>query len=295
MGDFETMKQAYSASSKILKKKMERERKADFQTLNQIMDNEIIIIRGTYDRIEDVFDILKIPYGLMEDYQFEGVNIRPTQTLIINCPGDGFSKKSLEKIKDFVKEGGFLLTTDWVLKNVLEKIFPDHVKFNEQSTRDDVVKVEIVDKSSPYLKGMFEKDAEPLWWLESTSYPIKILRPNDVKVLIQSREMKKKYGESPIVITFNYEKGTVLHMTSHYYLQRTELRSDRHKKSAKEYAVEEMGLSKEEIAGDADFDDLSLAEAESAYTSQQFIVNTMVERKKKVEKMEDEEEQSKED
>ena len=89
---------------------------------------------------------------------------------------------------------------------------------------------------------------------------------------------------SPIVLTFDYEKGTVLHMTSHYYLQRTELRSDRHKKSAKEYTVEEMGLSDADIKGDTDFDDLSLAEAESAYTSQQFIVNTMVERKKQVSK-----------
>lgn len=285
MGDFESMKKAYSASSKILKKKMERERKEDFKTLNQIMDNEIIIIRGTYDRIEDVFDILKIPYGLMNCHQFEIVNLRPTQTLIINCPGDGFSGTSLEKIKNFVKDGGFLLTTDWVLKFVLEKIFPDYLKYNERPTKDDVVKVEVVDKSSPYLEGMFDKEAEPMWWLESSSFPIEILKPNKVKVLIQSMEMKEKYGESPIVLTFDHGKGTVLHMTSHYYLQRTELRSKRHKKSASEYAVEEMGLFMADVEGDADFKDLSLAEAESAYTSQQFIVNTMVERKKKLETM----------
>lgn len=282
MGDFEKMKQAYTVSSKILKQRMERERAEDFEALNQIMDNEIIIIRGQYDRIEDVFDILKIPYGMMEVYQFEKANIRPTQTLIINCPGAGFSKESLEKIKQFVSNGGFLLTTDWVLKNVLEVIFPEHVRYNQHATGDDVVKVEVVDKSSPYLQGMFEGDAEPLWWLEGSSYPISILKPAEVKVLIQSREMKKRYGESAIVLTFDYGEGTVFHMTSHYYLQRTELRSARHKKSAAAYATEEMGLSDAEIKDDADFDGLSLAEAESAYTSQQFIVNAMIARKKKM-------------
>ena len=283
MGDFEKMKKAYAASSKILQSKMQKERGEDFETLQQISDNEIIIVKGVYDRIEDVFDIIKIPYGLIDAYNFRDIKLRPTQTLIINCPGDGFSDKDLLKIKQTVKEGLFLWSTDWVLLNVLEKIFPERVKYNQKPTSDDVVKVEIVDKSSPYLTGLFGEDSDPQWWLEGSSYPIEILNPKDVKILIQSREMKEKYGESPIVITFNYGKGTVFHMTSHYYLQRTELRTDRHKKSAKYYATSEMNLAEDEIDGE-ELDDLSLGEVESAYSSAQFIVNTMVERKKQIKK-----------
>lgn len=275
------MKKAYEASSKILQTKMRKERGEDFITLQEISDNEIIIVKGSYDRIEDVFDILKIPYGLIEVFNFKDIKLRPTQTLIINCPGHGFSSEDLLKIKQAIKNGLFLWSTDWVLLNVLEQIFPEYVKYNQKPTGDDVVKVEIVDKSSPYLKGLFNDESDPQWWLEGSSYPIEIVNSKEVKILIQSREMKEKYGESPIVITFNYGKGTIFHMTSHYYLQRTELRTNRHKKSAKFYAMSEMNLSEDEIDG-KELDDLSLGEVESAYSSAQFIMNTMIERKKQI-------------
>ncbi|MHA1340462.1 MAG: hypothetical protein ACTSRZ_09565 [Promethearchaeota archaeon] len=282
MGDFAKMKKAYNASKSILQAKMKKEREEDFKKLKEISDNEILIVKGSYDRIEDVFDILEIPYGLIMPYELDQINLRPTQTLIINCPGSGISSEVLNKIKKFVEKGGFLWSTDWVLLEVLEKIFPEYVKFNGVKTNDDVVRVEVVDKSHPYLKGLFEGEADPQWWLETSSYPITLLKKDKIKVLIQSREMKQKYGESPIVILFNYGKGEVLHMTSHYYLQRTELRTKRHMKSAVDYAVEELNISEEEIDKEK-LKDISLGEAEAAYSSTQFIVNAMVERKKKIE------------
>ena len=95
--------------------------------------------------------------------------------------------------------------------------------------------------------------------------------------------MQQKYGEDPIVITFEYGEGTVLHMTSHYYLQRAELRTKRHKMSAKEYAMKEIGLSADEAEME-ELEGLSLGEAESAYSTTQFISNVIVEQQKKVEK-----------
>lgn len=283
MGDFKKMKKVYEASDQMMKRRMSKTRKKDLETLKSISDNEVIVVRGTYDRVEDVLDIVGIPYGLINQIDLDNLDLRPSQTLIINCPAARVSKKALKKIKKFVKDGGFLFSTDWVLLNVLQKIFPEYVKYNEQPTGDDVVKIEIADKDSPYLEGLFEsKDADPQWWLEGSSYPIKILKPEDIKILIRSREMKKKYGEDPIVITFEYGEGTVFHMTSHYYLQRTELRSDRHKSSAMKY-VQELNLSAEEVNED-DLKDIKLGEMESAYTSAQFLVNTMVERKKKINK-----------
>lgn len=44
-----------------------------------------------------------------------------------------------------------------------------------------------------------------------------------------------------------YSKWTILHMTSHYYLQRAELRTSRHKSSAAKYVMEEMELSSSTI------------------------------------------------
>lgn len=278
------MKKVYEASDKMMKTRMARTRQKDLETLKSISDNEVIVVKGSYDRVEDVLDIVGIPYGLINEPDLDVIELRPTQTLIINCPASVVSDKALGKFRKFVEDGGFLFSTDWVLLNVLQKIFPEYVQYNNKPTADDVVKVEIADRDSPYLEGLFEGDeADPQWWLEGSSYPIKLLKPDKIKVLIRSREMKKKYGEDPIVITFDYGKGTVFHMTSHYYLQRTELRSERHKSSAKNY-MSELNLSKEDI-DEEELADMKLGEVESAYTSAQFIVNTMIERKKKVQNL----------
>ena len=77
--------------------------------------------------------------------------------------------------------------------------------------------------------------------------------------------------------------GTILHMTSHYYLQRAELRTSRHKTSAKDYVMSEMGFSEGETEEmEDDLKDISLGEAESAYSTTQFISNVIVEQQKKV-------------
>jgi len=283
LGDFDKMKKAYKASSKIMEKRMEKERPADLEILKKVSESSIIITQGSYDRVETVLDLIKVPYVLISTDQVKDIDLSPDQILIINCPGY-VDEEGLGKIKDFVKRGGFLFTTDWSLLNVLEKIFPEFVKYNQRPTGDDCVAVEVVDKSNKFLEGLFQADADPIWWLEGSSYPIQIIDKKKVKVLVTSREMREKYGEAPIVITFDYgDGGMVLHMTSHYYLQRAELRTARHQKSAKEYVMGEMEFSSEE-ADMKELEDVSLGEAESAYSTTQFISNVIVEQQKKVAK-----------
>ncbi|MFX1481465.1 MAG: hypothetical protein ACFFCI_25580 [Promethearchaeota archaeon] len=289
MGDFKKMKQAYKASSKILKKRMEKERPMDLEILEKVKESSIIIVAGSYDRVETVLDMINIPYVLIQPEEVPQIELKPDQILIVNCPGDIYDE-GLTKIQNFVKRGGFLFTTDWALLKILEKIFPEYVKYNQRPTGDDCVAVQVVDKNNKFLEGLFKADEEPIWWLESSSYPIVILDKNKVKVLVTSREMEQKYGEAPIVITFEYgDGGTVLHMTSHYYLQRAELRTKRQKMSAKEYVQDEMEFTNEEAEEmEKDLNGLTLGEAESAYSTTQFISNVIVEQQKKVKKRKEE-------
>ncbi|MFX0082482.1 MAG: hypothetical protein ACFE94_12100 [Candidatus Hodarchaeota archaeon] len=285
MGDFKKMEQAYKASSKILKTRMAKERPMDLEILQKVKESAIIIVSGSYDKVEMVLDMIKVPYVLIQPEEVIQIELKPDQILIINCPGDIYDD-ALPKVKDFVKRGGFLFTTDWALLNILEKIFPELVKYNQRPTGDDCVAVQVVDKSNKFLEGLFKADEEPIWWLESSSYPIEILDKEKVKVLVTSKEMEQKYGEAPIVITFEYgDGGTVLHITSHYYLQRAELRTKRHKMSAKEYIQNEMAFTDEEAEKmEKELDGLTLGEAESAYSTTQFISNVIVEQQKKIKK-----------
>ncbi|KKL70994.1 hypothetical protein LCGC14_2099350 [marine sediment metagenome] len=277
------MEQAYKASSKILKKRMEKERPADLEILEKVKESTIIIVIGSYDRVETVLEMIKVPYVLIQTDEVDQIELKSDQILIVNCPGN-ISDEGLLKIKQFVKQGGFLFTTDWALLNILEKIFPEFVKYNQRPTGDDCVAVQVVDKSNKFLEGLFKADEDPIWWLESSSYPIVINDKKKVKVLVTSKEMEEKYGEAPIVITFDYgDGGTILHMTSHYYLQRAELRTERHKMSAQDYVKSEMAFTDSEVEElKNDLEGLSLGEAESAYSTTQFISNVIVEQQKKV-------------
>jgi len=204
MTDYEKMKKAYQASSKIMEKRMEKERPQDLEILKKVKESSTIIVAGTYDKVEMVLDLIKVPYVLIQTYDLDQITLNPEQILIINCPGSGISERGLQKIKEFVKLGGFLFTTDWALLHVLEKLFPDYLRYNETPTGDDCVRVEIVSKSKDnrFLEGLFEGQADPIWWLESSSYPIQILEKSKIKVLVTSREMMEKYGEPPIIILF---------------------------------------------------------------------------------------------
>ena len=109
---------------------------------------------------------------------------------------------------------------------MLEIGFPDKVRYNQRATGDEIVRITVKDPENPIVKGFLEAEGVPLWWLEGSSYPIEILDKENVKVLVYSNELKEKYGESPVIIEFEHGEGKVIHMISHFYLQRSETRDN---------------------------------------------------------------------
>jgi hypothetical protein len=277
------MKKAYSASWKLMKAKMRADKRIeDVEALESIEESDVIIVRGSYDFIEQVFDSVGLPYTLISMSNLAQFKLDPKQSLLINCPGiiENDSEKIIENIKSFVRNGGFLLTTDWSLRNVLEPVFPGFARYNDRPTGDECVRVEILDKENPFVRGVMDNPEldDPVWWLEGSSYPIEIINKEKIKVLIFSDELKERYGEGNVAIYFTYGEGTVFHMISHYYLQRAETRTQRHTKGAETFA-QEKGITNKEIIDE--MKDLNVAEAESAYSSAQFFANIMAEQKKR--------------
>ncbi len=97
-------------------------------------------------------------------------------------------------------------------------------------------------------------------------------------MLITSRELREKYGEAPVAVWFRWGEGDVFHMISHYYLQRTEARTERHAGAATTYFAEKgVAVS---MAMLEDLDDLSVAEVESAKPSAAFMSNIIIEKRR---------------
>lgn len=267
------MDKAYEVSIKALREKLRRDDPQEEQHLRAVTQADVVVVRGQYDRVQDVLRVMDIPHTMVNPEQVGTIDFSPSQVVFVNCPGT-ISRQGITKIRRFVEAGGFLVTTDWALKHVLEPAFPGLLRYNNRPTGDDVVRIEILEGGHRFLEGLVSPGEDPQWWLEGSSYPIEILDREKVEVLITSKEMGKKYGEAPIAITFNFGQGTVFHIVSHYYLQRSELRTARHEMPSSSYFAEKG------VAPDAAMEELPLGYAESAYSSASFIAKVITSKKK---------------
>ena len=271
-------RRAYQAGGRIARERMTREAPMNAAALDAIEASDIVVVEGCYDHVELVLGALELPYQTIQAGHLHRVHLRPDQLLVINCPGQ-LPAPEIVQVRDFVAAGGTLFSTDWALRNVLEPAFPGLVEFNERPTHDDVVRIDIIESDSPYLMGVLDADDDPQWWLEGSSYPIRVLDKKQVRVLITSRELGEKYGEEPVAVVFNFGKGEVFHMISHYFLQRAEFRNARHQRSAASYA-DDKGVPFDEPMADM-ASDLSLYEVEAAATSSRMFANIAADKKRR--------------
>ena len=282
------MGNAYRIAQELLKDRLKEVNPEAYQELENIKEADVIVIGGSYDHIENVLSLAETPHLLIGPRDLENAQLRPDQVIFINCPGK-LTPLGLRKLKTFVSAGGFLFTTDWALKHVLEEAFPGYVRYNEKATKDEVVRVEILDTDDPFLKSLLGPKDDPQWWLEGSSYPIQILDKEKVHVLVTSKEIEQKYGEAPVFITFDYGEGKIYHMISHFYLQRSETRTNRQKLSGEKYFVEKnMLLSLKPKYDDLGLKDASLGDVESAFTSSAMMRKIMYDKRMQMKKKKDE-------
>jgi len=279
------MSGAYRVAHELLRDRLEDRAPEILRELDEISEADVIVTRGEWDFIEKVLEQAGTPYKLLDPADIDDAVLRPDQIVFVNCPGD-FGRKGIRNLVEFVREGGFLFTTDWALKHVLQRGFPGLVEYNESKTADAVVRVEVLDKDDPFLAAIMDAEDDPQWWLEANSYPIRILDPERVKVLVASSELGKQYGESAVFVTFDHGSGRVYHMISHFYLQRTETRTQRHTGSSKDYMLQKgvsPALMNKYTAMGAD--EMNTSEVESAFTSSGMTSRVLWEKRRQLERM----------
>jgi hypothetical protein len=275
------MEEAYKLANEMVREKLARENQDNIRILDDLKMNDVIVVDGSYDHIHVVLESLKIPFARIDHGDLVNARFEPHQTVFVNCSAS-FPKGIARKLATFVAQGGLLITTDWALTHVIEEAFPNTIAYNKRPTGDEVVRIEVVDKKDSLMTGFLDEKAAPVWWLEGSSYPIKVLDKQKVKVLIRSKELKEKYGEEAVVVSFDHGKGTVYHMISHFYLQRTETRDTRQNLAASEY-FKDKGASKQKIE-QAATTNVTYGQIQSANTSADFVSRMVIKQKKKVKK-----------
>ncbi len=278
------MSAAYAAAGKAFRARLRDRAPEDEQRLRDTRSSEIVVVRGHYDQIERVLRATDVPHLVVAPEQVDRLDWSELQVLMVSCPGN-LSAESLSRIAAWVRRGGYLVTTDWALKHVVEPAFPGTIRHNGRQTSDCVVRVELLGAGDdPLLAGFLEDGREPLWWLEGSSYPIEVVDPARVRVLIRSREVGTEWGAEPVVVTFEEGGGTVLHMLSHLYLQRSDVRGARDAQPAAASLMETaMGLSP--AAADALGSELvgvNAASLKSAFTTAGLMAGAVVAQKRKM-------------
>ncbi|CAF2868166.1 unnamed protein product [Rotaria sp. Silwood2] len=265
------MQKAYSIGGAIA---LERLSQQDQTTIKTMRDDAVIVVPGTYDHIDRVLAKLNIKFTIVEQHELINYPFRTYQTVYINCASK-FPKEAAYRLREFVEKGLHIITTDWTLRNVLQVAFSDFVKHNGQSTRDEVVGIEVVDPNHSFVSGfvLAAKHAQPQWWLETASHPIEIVNKEQVKVLIRSQALYDKYQSDAVIVTFDCGRGNVTHMISHFYLQRSETPNARHKMSAQQYAQDIKASDNITKLISKDGQNLNYAQIQSSSTSAQFIYN----------------------
>lgn len=276
-----SMRRANRTAAEILKQQMREQRPADLKLLAEAGNADVLVVSGQYDRVQDVLRAVGVRHLTVPPHLVKKLDLLPTQTVMLNCPGS-VGPEGIAKLRSFVERGGYLVTTDWAITAV-QKAFPRTIAHGGTDTSNDVVAVHIHDGDEPLLKHVKVSANRPRWWLETSSYPIKVLDPQRVKVLMSSKEMKQRYGEAAIAVSFTAGDGKVLHMTSHFFLQQSKLVAAADKQRGSTFA-KSAGLSEKSILAlkdrGIDVDGAKVGELNSAYSMQAVSTNLLVEKQR---------------
>ncbi len=230
--------------------RMRRERPAETRTMERMRDDEVIAIKGRSDKVEQVLKALNLPHQVKERSEFDGLELDPArQILVMNCAGtEALSDAGVAKVREFVGRGGYLFTSDWELKNVLARAFPEVVAFKGESPREpkDGISIKIrphaQHASHPLMRDVFPlstwTERQFTWQLDSRSH---LVADNPLLVpLVVSPDMDdKKMGSNVVAFTFTFPPGAggragatgkggrarggvVLHVSSHFKNQKDE-------------------------------------------------------------------------
>ncbi len=174
----------------------------------------VIEVKGRWDDSGRTLRALGIQYervgsGDLEDMSFDNVKV-----LVVDCAGS-VPRASLQRIRDFVARGGYLLTTDWALDNLVEKAFPGYIEYDRKRNAEAIYDAYVVNPE-PVLFANAVTNAH--WKMDEASHLLRVVKPGSVRVLARSRKLEKEdpAGQGVLAVTFPFGKGYVMHTVGHF-------------------------------------------------------------------------------
>jgi hypothetical protein len=174
----------------------------------------VVEVAGQWDKADKTLTKLEIPFRHVKTRDISSELLSTGKVLIINCAGD-LKRDKLQAIRDFVSQGGYLLTTDWALDRMLAQTFPGYVSWNKGVNSKDIYDAEYVSPDAILANNTVRS---AFWKLDQASHMVRILKPGAVRVLVGSRQLAAEDPDhtGALAVIFPFGKGYVLHMVGHF-------------------------------------------------------------------------------
>jgi HEAT repeat protein len=213
--------------------------------LYQGLDVVVLSTRGGGDRIEDLLKTLKIEHRLCRAPQVIEANLHPYALFVANCPGE-IIERDVEALSWFVRAGGYLFSSCWSLKEVIERTYPGMMRRFATPTAqviDYTVQAAPCVPDDRFLSEVFDGWTRPMYVLEG-AYLMEVLDRERVEVLIDSPDAAASWGCGNMAGWFTAGHGVVLDSVNHFSHQgfhfATSLKTDDDRAA---YAMDHMGLT----------------------------------------------------
>jgi hypothetical protein len=117
-----------------------------------------------------------------------------------------------DRLKKYVEEGGFLVTTAKSLDSIIIHQFPGELAPEKEEIKGGAFKGEFSSLDHPVVRGATNKKVLK-FWVEDKLHPIKKVGLK-IDEIVTSKKLEKKHGSGSIVVAFNFGEGTIVHMLS---------------------------------------------------------------------------------
>jgi len=231
-----------------------RGRLTDYEDLRKGRKEEILVVRGESDSVQDVLTLLGINHIVLGWEKIQGLedpNFAQYMAVFVNCGTGDWPTRQAERTRKYIADGGYLFVTDIGILQAIQPAFPGFIDTSKGGGQD--LRVGIVpckgSTGHPLLRGvdlplgMAPQKARLEWQIDGGGPSIGF-DPSKVVPLVDAPDLAKKrrpttvaayfaYGEEPKVVQeavavggvyeeFAREKsGKVLCVLSHFVKQRT--------------------------------------------------------------------------
>jgi hypothetical protein len=182
---------------------------------NTMAADRLVVITDRYDQAERTLKSLGLPCKTMDKRELDSYDLSQAQVLVIDCGPKNLSYQAGMKIREFVCRGGYLITTDWMLDRLDQKIFPGYIAWNGAMNTQRLYDASIVGKDPVLFRHAVTRAN---WKMDIHCHLIRVINKELVRVLAVSPTLAKDDpdGQGILAVVFPFEKGYVMHMTAHF-------------------------------------------------------------------------------